>query len=212
MTPHLIILSAQCVENSLRMDFGEISPVELPIGQLTLLEIQVERFKYKHPGGCVTLVVSETSKRLATFANGLNIDVTYVPDALNLGDLWCLLPKLFPDNIVQILYGDTLVDFESFDEQEWLGVSEKAHFSDSFSKLNERFISGYFSLRVSRLKALSDNNSAVDFDSVLQHLTQHNIPKRNINGWLDFGSLTPEEVLILITSLPLDTVNMTSSN
>jgi hypothetical protein len=109
---------------------------------------------------------------------------------MNLGDLWCLLPKLFPDNIVQILYGDTLVDFESFDEQEWLGVSEKAHFSDSFSKLNERFISGYFSLRVSRLKALSDNTSAVDFDSVLQHLTQHNIPKRNINGWLDFGSLS----------------------
>lgn len=102
-----VILSSQRVTPELSIDFGDISPAEIPIANQPLIDFQFNALSYLCDKVYVTLRNDYVDKIL-TNSKYIKIPVS---EDLKLVDLILYILKKFEKDDILILYGDTLVEY-----------------------------------------------------------------------------------------------------
>ena len=175
------IFSGGYVVDELKLSFGLISPTNLPLKNKLLFDHQLEFLKKR---GCnkVYLVIPE-NYHIKIHENQL-----YSKNSSSLIDTFKLIPSVKEDiDVVEILYGDSLVDLEPVDiDSNIVGYGKSDFDYDWGLKIDDKVPVGYFHLNFNILNNLLKSSST--FNILLEKLLSNEliIPK-NVDNWLDFG-------------------------
>ena len=175
------IFSGGYVVDELKLSFGLICPTNLPLKNKLLFDHQLEFLKKR---GCnkVYLVIPE-NYHIKIHENQL-----YSNNSSSLIDTFKLIPSVKEDiDVLEILYGDSLVDLEPVDIDSNIIGYGKSDFDYNWGlKIDDKVPVGYFHLNFNILNNLLKSSST--FNILLENLLSNEliIPK-NVDNWLDFG-------------------------
>jgi hypothetical protein len=178
-----IILSSSFVTKELELDFGRITPSELPLGNKYLYHYQKE-FLMRH---CDEVYLTQPYGYAGFLGSK---DVIEINDNNTILDVFKLLFEKFSNDELIILYGDTLV-LEDLN-QELLGKSDivftyqGSNFNyDWASTLDNNLVVGFFVFKNNLLikKYVSE---AKNFNDFITNVSK-DVKFVNCNSWMDFG-------------------------
>lgn len=180
-----IILSSKYVENSLKVEFGNIIPIELPLQNKRLFEHQLEFLK-KYCDEIILTIPLNYKIEVPEYVMTIELDPFYsVTEAIK-----NVLSRI-KNSRVLIYYGDSLfldVKFDNSINEYFVG---KPIYNYEWGIANNDGLvpAGLFKIDTSLLKLLV---SKVDnFDELIEEFKKQNIYPNSKLKWLDFGhSLT----------------------
>jgi len=200
----LIILSSSYVSNEMRCEFGEVPPCMLPLGGKLLLEHQLEFLGERDNFLSLPSDYVLNNHELKVISE-LKLNIIKVDGQLSLGmALQRVLEQIETLDRVTILFGDTLVKFDTLQHSNVIGISKglgyyewsvydqsKATFSANTYESHENSIfNGYLSFKSKEILTVSLAASNFDFTSMLNYaLETEKINLAESDLWLDFGHL-----------------------
>jgi hypothetical protein len=179
-----VILSSQFVEINLQVEYGKITPIELPLFNKTLFDHQLKSLAGVADEVFITLPHGHLP-RLIDFPN-----IIYVDENLSLIEVLQEVSSRFDANeTLFIYYGDTLIsNTGKLIENTNYAFIQKPKFNYAWAKttLNEFVYAGGFVLKNDLLfKCIA---GVSDFDSFLSNITNSTLVENYSDfGWFDFG-------------------------
>lgn len=172
-----IILSSQRINNELASEFGDILPIELPLMNRLLLEHQVNTLR------------NHTDDIYVTLPEGYRLDYHGVKeiemkDGAPLLEVLHEISQKFTNRHLIIYYGDTLVEFDYFQNVFYTSNATHDYKSWYYTKNNDVFI-GLLSIDIELLKSLiSRSNDLTNFLS----LVEDTLRSESVVDWFDLGN------------------------
>lgn len=203
----ILITSAAYISSGFAVEFGEIPPSFLPIGNKCLYEHQYHLLKDLNSRISISIpedfLLDEYSRK---FFETNRIEIIPVPRGLSLGQsiIHSLNSTSECTKTLKILHGDTLflnLDFklkdcisisknEGFYERAVLNETDDIQFKTKLSTDSEFVLSGYFSFSDSSLLVRGITSSSGDFIRGINSYNEKIAISRFITvEWLDFGHL-----------------------
>ncbi len=201
----IIILSAKYVEQDLAVEFGEVPPVFLPVGNKPLYTYQIESIRKNNPNEeiCITLPHDYQLKDWdKNQFEKMSVSVLRVERDFSLGQsiAYCLsaFDKCEEDGVV-IYYGDTLLRNglnECFIKKDIVYTSETEYnyswlrVENGYDGQNESIFCGVLSISKPSflIRSLISNN--FDFEKSLKNYNSiYSMCHSTRDDWLDFGHL-----------------------
>lgn len=201
----ILITSAKYSLPDFSLEFGEIPPSFLPLGNRRLYEYQINLFK--RIGQKIVLSLPKNfainnfdSKKLQS----LGVEVLFVPEGLSLGEsvVYCLNVLCEFDEILYIIHGDTFFGeldlcldslhvVEVKDSYNWAFLDANFRISNENLYRENLILAGAYCVANPRLLIKSIVENAYSFIKGLQSYSQVN-PFAIIENttWLDFGLIT----------------------
>ncbi|GKX58429.1 aminoglycoside phosphotransferase family protein [Leminorella grimontii] len=200
----IIILSAQCVDQDLRAEFGEIPPTFLPVGNKRLYTYQIRNIRSENSGERIYLTLPKNFEigpwdELALKDQDINI--IRVDEDFSLGQsiAFCLASTCTnEDEGVIIYYGDTLlrspVNLSNIGKD--IIYTARSEFNYAWMKVNDGFegnadvFCGILSVSNPQLLIRYLISTNFDFTkSLLKYNDVKKFEQEHRDDWLDFGHL-----------------------
>jgi hypothetical protein len=178
-----VIISSQYVTSELQIDFGQIIPLELPLGNKFLFNYQTDFLRKYCEEIYVTIPDDYSSK--------LKIDnVIYLDKKLTLIEVIIKILEKFQNNYVYLLFGDTIIDvnfnFNQKSDDNLIFTSGNNEFNYNWSvNKDNQIIVGFIVFNKSQLTRQIARNSH-NFNDFIDKIHTH-AKYIDCSGWMDFG-------------------------
>lgn len=192
-----IILSGQYVNQELQVEFGQIPPAFLPVGNRRLYEFQIANIKNNNTDSLIYITLPKTynlSDWDKLELDRENVKVIFVDEHFSLGQSISYVLASMSDltQEVSIYYGDTLFrnSIACTGDVAFVAKPDHNYLWLSLGKDSQTVFCGYLKVckPISLIKALIQS----DFDlesGLYQYNSIYPIAKIVRNDWLDFGHL-----------------------
>lgn len=201
----ILITSAKYSLPDFSLEFGEIPPSFLPLGNKRLYEYQVSLVKNLGQKIFISLpkgfkISNYDKKKL----HNLGVEILFVPEGLKLGEsiVYCLNMLCEFDETLSIIHGDTFfssLDFmpdslqvtEVKDSYNWAFLDKSFRITNEDSYKENLILAGAFCITKPRMLIKNIVENAYSFVKGLQSYSQnHPLTILENPTWLDFGLIT----------------------